>query len=99
MEGRICLSGLARQVSVLGAAKGPAVTTSVVAVRNGAKRPNTARRGAKNEEDWLKARQERAVGRELSSKERERTGRTQQVPLEGTSVIKTRSQHLQEYGI
>ena len=37
------------------------------------------------------------VGRELSSKGRDRTGRTQQVPLRGTSVIKTRSQHLQEY--
>ena len=72
------------------------MTTSVVAVRHGAKdltqlgeeqRTRTGKKPGKSA----------PVGRELSSKERERTRRTQQVPLEGTSVIKTRSQHLQEY--
>ena len=51
IEGRICLSGLARQVSVLGAEKGAGSDNFCCGVR-------TARRGAKDEE-WQKARQER----------------------------------------
>ena len=84
MEGRICSSGLARQVSVLGAVRNEAKDLTQLGEEQ---RLRTGKKPGKSA----------PVGRELSSKERQRQGKTQQVPLEGTSVIKTRSQHLQEY--
>ena len=73
MEGRIFLSGLARQVSVLGAEKRAGSDNFCCGVRSGAKdltRLGEEQRMRSGEKPGTSAQ----VGRELSPKERERTG-------------------------